>query len=342
MDASVVRKFDASRYDLKLRLSSPIPDADFDMVLGAQSLVTAFERWGEETAYPLFGSGVEDSGFDLVSVPGSTQLQYPPPLVEGRWLGPKDSDEIVVNQRVAAAIPGFVLGKKLTLIVRGETTSWTIVGVAQEMMAMPTAYVGKERLDARMGTVGLSRVAVIRATARDEGTVARLDDAVEAAFAARGVLVTESIPLLEFREAIRAHLLIIATFLSLMALLVVIVGVLGLSSAVSLNVLERTREFGVLMAIGAGKRAVIGIVASEALAVGALSWLVAIFASWPVSAFLADRFGKIFFGAPLSASFSPSGCILWLAIVLACSLVAGYVPASRAAALPIREALAWE
>ena len=34
MDASVVRKFDASRYDLKLRLSSPIPDADFDMVLG--------------------------------------------------------------------------------------------------------------------------------------------------------------------------------------------------------------------------------------------------------------------------------------------------------------------
>jgi putative ABC transport system permease protein len=128
----------------------------------------------------------------------------------------------------------------------------------------------------------------------------------------------------------------------MLALLVVIVGVLGLSSAMGLNVLERMRELGILRAIGAPGWSVIMIVVIEGVIIGIASWALAIAASYPVSAFIARRFGLLFFEAPLEFAVSASGMFAWLVIVVPCAALSSYAPSSGASRVPIRETLAWE
>ena len=55
----------------------------------------------------------------------------------------------------------------------------------------------------------------------------------------------------ERSKIIYDHLNIILTLLAFLAMLVLVVSALGMASATGINIMERTREIGVLRAIGA-------------------------------------------------------------------------------------------
>ena len=75
----------------------------------------------------------------------------------------------------------------------------------------------------------------------------------------------------------------IYVFLVVMSGVLAVVGGLGLMTSMSLNVLERRREMGVLRAIGATPRTVWLIVVAEAVATAILSWALAALVAWPFS-----------------------------------------------------------
>lgn len=342
MNSTVESKFRAAKYDVRLMLSRAVPDSELSDITASVQGIDMAETWGYNPAYALSGEGTESERLDLISIPPSTVLQGQPPLVEGRWIAPTEADAIVVNQRVLPSLGGAKVGDRIMLLVDGHRTSWRLIGIVRELMATPTCYANKPAVDSLLGLTGLSKIIVVRGTEHDRAFVDSLGDRVERALALRGVSVASSTALLELRQAIEAHFAVIASMLVLMALLVIIVGALGLSSAMGINVLERTRELGILGAIGAGRRAVILSVVIEGALIGAVSWLLSAIASLPVSAFVANRFGLLFFEAPLEFSASPSGIFLWLAIVLGCAIAASYVPAAGTTSVPIRETLAWE
>jgi len=130
--------------------------------------------------------------------------------------------------------------------------------------------------------------------------------------------------------------------LMFMSMLVATVGGLGLISSISLNVLERTREIGVMRATGAGTHAILRIVVTEGALIGGVSWLIALGLAWPVSAYLSYNFGLIMFEAPLVSVVSPLGVVLWLGLVVGFAIGASFYPAWNASRLPVREALAYE
>ncbi len=124
--------------------------------------------------------------------------------------------------------------------------------------------------------------------------------------------------------------------------LLVLVGSLGLAGAMSLNVLERTREIGVMRAIGASNRKVARIVIVEGLVVGVLSWILGGLLALPLSWLLSQAIGTAFLQAPLAYTFSMLGLLIWLGIVVILSVVASLLPARRAWRLSVREVLAHE
>ena len=124
--------------------------------------------------------------------------------------------------------------------------------------------------------------------------------------------------------------------------LLVIVGSLGLAGAMSLNVLERTREIGVMRAIGASNRMIARIVIVEGLVVGLLSWLLGGLLALPLSWGLSQVIGIAFVQAPLAYTFSMIGLLFWLVIVAVLSVLASLLPARRAWRLSVREVLAYE
>jgi putative ABC transport system permease protein len=135
---------------------------------------------------------------------------------------------------------------------------------------------------------------------------------------------------------------VVIIFLLIMAILTAFVGSMGLTGAMSINVLERTREIGVMRAIGAVDVAIMRSVIIEALIIGLISWILAIGLSFPIGYFLLKIIGESLLDSPIALSFTPLGILLWLAIVIILSVFASIMPARNAARLTINEVLAYE
>jgi len=135
---------------------------------------------------------------------------------------------------------------------------------------------------------------------------------------------------------------VIVAFLVLMALLLAAVGGLGLTTTMSINVLERVREIGVLRAIGASNVSVRKIVLAEGLALGILSWIAGTALSVPVSAFMSEQLGLVLIQVPLTHSYSLVAAVAWFFVLLGVAIAASLGPARSAVRMTIREVLAYE
>ena len=127
-----------------------------------------------------------------------------------------------------------------------------------------------------------------------------------------------------------------------MAILTAFVGSIGLMGTMSINVLERTREIGVMRTIGAVDAVVMQSVIIEGLVIGLITWLLAIGISYPISSALLTIIGQTMAGSAFTLVFTPFGVYLWLGIVIVLSIIASIMPARDAARLTINEVLAYE
>jgi putative ABC transport system permease protein len=128
----------------------------------------------------------------------------------------------------------------------------------------------------------------------------------------------------------------------LMAMLLAVVGALGLTGTMSLNVLERTREIGIMRSIGAVDREIMRTVIVEGVVIGSISWLLGAILSFPFTYMLSTIVSLAIFNSPIAVHFTFLGYVIWLAVVLVLSALASVLPARNAASLTIREVLAYE
>jgi len=135
---------------------------------------------------------------------------------------------------------------------------------------------------------------------------------------------------------------VLAYIMLMMAVLIAVVGGLGLTNTMSLNVLERTREIGVMRAIGATNINIQFIVVTEAIVIGLLSWVLGIVLSIPITYLLDYGVGIAIFQNPLTVTFSWTGSFVWLLGMLLITSLSSIAPASRASRLSVRETLAYE
>jgi putative ABC transport system permease protein len=126
-----------------------------------------------------------------------------------------------------------------------------------------------------------------------------------------------------------------------MAVVIGIVGSIALSGVLSLNVLERTREIGVLRAIGASSGAISGLFVGEGVILGWLSWLIALPLSVPAGKLMAQGLGAAV-NTDLVYKFTPIGALCWLGIITVLSIAASWFPARGATRISVRESLAYE
>ena len=187
-----------------------------------------------------------------------------------------------------------------------------------------------------------ARTVVAHGSGRSVAAQSELIERLRERFANAGFPVVNGQLIEANRQVIEDHLLMVASFLLAMSALTVVVGGLGLASTMSLAVLERTREIGVMRAIGATHRAILSIVLVEGLVIGTLSWLVAIPLSIPISRWLGAAFGRIML--PVAARYWPEGdgVLLWLSVVVVVSLLASAWPARRAMRITTAAALSYE
>ncbi|HEU4508531.1 MAG TPA: FtsX-like permease family protein [Pyrinomonadaceae bacterium] len=144
------------------------------------------------------------------------------------------------------------------------------------------------------------------------------------------------------RFAYDQHMIMIYVFLIVMSVIIGGVGGLGLMTTMSLNVLERRREMGVMRAIGATPKTILLMIVAEGVVIGLLSWTIAAVLAWPVSKALGDQLVRAMFRSGLDFTFEPLGLLIWMVVSISLSAAASFLPAWKASRVTVREALAYE
>jgi len=119
------------------------------------------------------------------------------------------------------------------------------------------------------------------------------------------------------------------------------VGGIALSGVLTLSVLERRREIGVMRAIGASSWAIARLFIGEGLLLGWMSWLIALPLSLPVGRLMPQAVGSAL-QLDLVYKYTPVGAVLRLVIITILSIIASWLPARGATRISVRESLAYQ
>ena len=165
---------------------------------------------------------------------------------------------------------------------------------------------------------------------------------LDAYFRDQGFHVQEATPGLSTMDSASESLDILITFLLIMALLTATVGSMGLAGTMSMNVMDRTREIGIMRAIGATDGEIIRMVIGEGMLIGLLSFGLGMALAIPFTYLLSAIVSNAVFATPIAVVFTPMGYYIWLGLVIILSSLASVLPARNAARLTIREVLAYE
>jgi putative ABC transport system permease protein len=238
-------------------------------------------------------------------------------------------------------VPDVRLGDTVRLTVDGQDTSWRVVGLVGQKFGGPSAFVSTDGLGAALGRPGTANQLTITADAHDPAAQAAVADRAARALTDAGFAVQTAAPFGRVEGVVDGHVYVAGYSLLVIAVVMAVVGSIGLASGLSSSVLERTREFGVMHAIGAPPGAVRRIVVAEGLVTGGAGVVLGVPVAVGVAAGLDLLIGDLLGGDPLPLRFSAVSAAAWVAVVLVGVLLATLPPAWRASRLTVRAALAY-
>jgi putative ABC transport system permease protein len=165
---------------------------------------------------------------------------------------------------------------------------------------------------------------------------------LEEVFTARGIDISYISLGAEEVQRIASLFDIFIYFFLAMAALIAVIGGMGLTSTMSINVLERTREIGVMRAIGASNWNIQSIVIVEGMVIGWTSWVLSVLLSIPFTGVMAAGVGQLLFRKPMTVVYGLDGILAWLIGILVIGTIASAIPARNASHLTVKDTLAYE
>lgn len=161
---------------------------------------------------------------------------------------------------------------------------------------------------------------------------------------------------LTFIRQVDSILNIVQIFLMAIASISLLVAGIGIMNIMTVSVMERTREIGILKAIGAKSRTVLSMFLAEAALTGIIGGLIGVFTGYGLSyllgymlsSFIQPQQSNTVFQNPenqrltISPVFSPEWTIIAFIFAIIICIIFGLYPARKAAKLDPVEALRYE
>ncbi len=263
-------------YDIEVQLQSAVPAAQLEAVARGVpdvEIAEAFRRAGVNLVGDDGGSIAVREGRRLLlsGYPVGTQL-LKLPLREGHWPAPEEPGGVVINRQVQEAAPGLRVGDPITVKFRERKTRVRIVGIVEEI-GSPVIYAAFPIFENITGLGDASPVLRVRTQGdRQQLAAGALEQALLEARLTPSLVNTKS----EFRASLEEHFAVVGGVMKMIALASALVGAISLIATVSLGVLERSREIGVIRALGARPRSVVSIFLVEGGAVALVSAILSV------------------------------------------------------------------
>jgi putative ABC transport system permease protein len=292
------------------------------------------------------GQQVKDAGVSI-SLRGATVGSdfFEPLMVGGRWFSSQDGRVLVIPRQTAEDY-NINVGDMITLdLGTYGKDDWQIIGLYEPVFiggfSNTNLYAPMETLFTITKKYNQVSELVIRTKYHDEASVTTIIKNLKDALEGHSAPVAASTTQLEARATNDWQFSIVTSMLLALSIIVAVVGGIALMGALSIGVIERTKEIGVLRAVGARSHTILGIFMMEGVLQGLGSWLIAIPLSLLASPIAARQLGQIMFGATLDYQYNWMAVLTWLVIVLVISLLASAIPARGATRISVRDSLAY-
>ncbi len=230
------------------------------------------EGWTYSTTEILFPDGSTAENISILAPPAESGLVNPM-MVEGRWIKADDQKKMAVSEGIYDYYPSLKSGDTIPVKFQGKEERWEVVGVFKFIGLEGTiAYAPYEYISREQNLANRSFSYRIVTDQHDREYQGMMAKELDVYFREQGFQVQEATPGLSTLDKASESLDILITFLLIMALLTATVGSMGLTGTMSMNVLERTREIGIMRAIGATDREITRMVIIEGLLIGLISF----------------------------------------------------------------------
>jgi putative ABC transport system permease protein len=277
----------------------------------------------------------------LRGVPSDTKM-FSPRIVSGSNLPFGDERAVLINSLFAEE-NGVEAGDDIALTILGTESTWKVAGVTLDVDSSQNEFFvtfeALEREVSRDYLVYFVQVKLEQPGVESEKQVAeKLSDL----FQSQGYGTTGYWSLSEGRQQNVDMFGTLTYTLMSMAIVAAVVGSIGLMSTMSINVVERLREIGVMRSVGASSPSIVAVFVMEGMILGLISWLLAVPLSIPCAKVFNDVIGQTIVGFGLDFDYAVGGVAIWLVIVLVLSALASLWPALKATRVSVRETLAYE
>jgi putative ABC transport system permease protein len=302
-------------HDIEVFMPRPAPGGRLEDIARAVPGIELAEAWRraavtaarEESSIVHEAKRVTLYGFP----PGSRLFKLP--VLEGRFPQPGAADEVLMTRTVRESYPELHVGSEVPLRFRDRRATARVVGIVEEI-GTPTFYAAFPTFDA-VTALG-DAATVLRAKAggdHPDSVASALDQALLDAHLPPGQVVTRAM----FRDSLDEHFKVVGDVIRMVALAAALVGAIVLGAGTSFNVIERTREIGVMRALGATPRAIVAILLAEGAAIAVAGALLSIVVSLALTKALNEAAARTLLHVAVPLRFSLEG----LAILGAGALV---------------------
>ena len=258
-------------------------DLDLNTVVG-KPLDTEADRLirttpGVAIAQPVLTNMVKADGKDASLWGLPPRPMFDQKVVAGRWF--TDGEETgsaavtVIAKNIAKAI-GADVGDTVTIQTASGPTRLRVVGMTGTQMQNGLLFLTPlSTLRTILHSPDNVNAYWVRTSSPDHALIDRTTTQLEDRLAAGGYSIGTNIRYVDQARNVDANRQI-SSAIGILGFLIVAISMVGLVNAITMNVLERTREIGVLRCIGARGRDIRRIFAVEGLTVSLLGWLLGI------------------------------------------------------------------
>ncbi len=323
------------RYDVQVMLGKQTSEEEAIKLFKTLKNVQSISCWSG-------GSGATSKGVGIVALPHNTEL-IKPKLIKGNWLGNNNDLEVVFNQKAWELYDYKAVGSNVNLTIGDTTISTKLAGVV-EQFDLAKIYIDMDKYDKLFNPYHLISTITFVAKNNDYESVINLKKEIEKSILSSDLHVVLVMSEAERVKVIYDHLNIILSIIVFLSFLVLLVSAVGMASAMGINIGERTREIGVMRAIGATPKKIYSIFVSEGMIISFFSILIGLLLSYPLSQLAAVFFGNLMLGeeAVLEYAFSPLGFFITITVTVLFGWLASRIPAGNAVKITTREALSYE
>ena len=284
--------------------------------------------------------GATALGIDPVDAKVFTDLGYYE-ITDGQWIPKGDSSSILIGDELAAkAFDKEISVRKLLLLNEQEFKVLGIVKqkIQSEMSSRTLVIMSVDGIKKLSPDIGPSETWIRTNSASDVTAVAdKLKTYFDRKYGEKSVYVISSDQLLEQVNAIFG---LITIFLVGIGSISIIVGGVGIMNAMVTSVVERTKEIGIMKALGASDFKILSIFILEAGFIGMIGGIIGILIGYALAILVAIIGAGS--GFPLEAGINWQITFGALAFSMMLGMVSGALPAYRAARLDPIEALRYD